>query len=273
MPLIALCQELPKDNTEWVQILPSGPQIKGLDGRTFSLSNPELIVEAFNERGLPLVVDYEHGSEDGEGPDEQVAAGWIEELEVRDDGVWAKVEWTEKAQNHISSKEYRFISPAFLHTVSGEIKRFSSVGLTNKPNLVMTALNSEEAENGRNWDELSLALGSDVNSPESALKALNRVKLNQQNAENEKLVSSAMQKGAFPPSQREFMLTACNSQGAEKFSAFIAAMGKPFAHLKKPIKQSTASKSPHSKLTPLQKAVCRQVDVSEELFLSTNKED
>ncbi len=40
MPVTALCKELDEKASQWVQILPSGPDIKGLDGRSWVLRNP-----------------------------------------------------------------------------------------------------------------------------------------------------------------------------------------------------------------------------------------
>lgn len=42
-----------------------------------------------------------------------IAAGWIEDLELRDDGLWALIRWTSKARGHILADEYRFLSPEF----------------------------------------------------------------------------------------------------------------------------------------------------------------
>jgi hypothetical protein len=46
------------------------------------------------------------------------AAGWIKELQVRDDGIFGRVEWTEAAAAAIKAGEYRYLSPVFFHDQS-----------------------------------------------------------------------------------------------------------------------------------------------------------
>jgi phage I-like protein len=61
-------------------------------------------------------IDYNHLSF-GETliPDQGVAAGWIKDLEKRDDKtLWATVEWTPRAAKHIEDREFRYISPIFI---------------------------------------------------------------------------------------------------------------------------------------------------------------
>lgn len=128
---------------EWIQLLPAGPTIQGTDGRAWTLTDPADLITAFQRRSTPLVVDWEHSSEH-RAPQglEAPAAGWIHRLELRGGAVWGNVSWTPKAAQQIQAREYRFLSPVFMHEKdSGRIVRLSSVALTNQPNLAMTALN------------------------------------------------------------------------------------------------------------------------------------
>jgi phage I-like protein len=126
----------------WVQLLPNGPEITGRDTRSWMISDPQAVVAASLARG-PLHIDYEHASEHRaplglEAP----AAGWITALEARGNGIWAQVEWTPRAAQMIADREYRFISPTFIYDgKTHEILEIISAGLTNQPNLDMTALN------------------------------------------------------------------------------------------------------------------------------------
>ncbi len=97
-------------------------------------------IERFRARGLDMVIDYEHQTEgaDYASPDGRApAAGWIRELENRGrDGLWAKVQWTQKAQEYLENREYRYYSPVFL--VSKGTRRLVEllrVALTNAPRL------------------------------------------------------------------------------------------------------------------------------------------
>ncbi len=131
-----------------VQILPAGLHIKGRDGRSFRLSDPEGLVARFNARQEPTPVDYEHGSEiKARQGEKSPAAGWVTGLEHEPQvGVFATIEWTPTAASEIQERAYRFISPAVLQTPNGEIKGISSLGLTHKPNLEIAALNRKDDE-------------------------------------------------------------------------------------------------------------------------------
>lgn len=130
---------------DWIMLIPQGRIIVGRDKRTFTVNDPAAIITATRAH-LPLPVDYMHDFENRSPGDETPAAGWIEELEVRDGAIWGRVDWTPKAAASIADKEYRFISPAFFHTAdaSAEIIKLSSAGLVHRPNFVMPALNHEQ---------------------------------------------------------------------------------------------------------------------------------
>lgn len=135
---LALCKlTLSEDGKppEWVELVPPG-KVVALDGRKFNNSKPQAVVDKFNANTLDLPIDWEHSSEikAPEG-DEAPAAGWINKLEVREGSIWGRVEWTERGTASLISKEYRYISPAFMHTKTGVVTELVSVGLTNKPAL------------------------------------------------------------------------------------------------------------------------------------------
>jgi len=136
--------DAPRVAPGWIQLLPAGRNITGLDGREWLNDAPDRVAR---ETRIPLVVDFEHASEHRapQGLDAP-AAGWIERLEVRpDSSLWGQVEWTNRARQQIAEREYRYLSPTFLYAKENRrIVRLTSVGLTNQPNLEMTALNQEE---------------------------------------------------------------------------------------------------------------------------------
>lgn len=128
---------------DWIQLLPAGPEIIGADGRAWTLPDPAPVLTAFAARGKPLPVDWEHSSEHRapQGLDAP-AAGWIDQLEARDGEIWGHVEWTPKAIQQITDREYRFLSPVFTYQkTNSQIIELVSAGLTNQPNLNLTALN------------------------------------------------------------------------------------------------------------------------------------
>lgn len=140
----------PKENSnptttvpDWIELIPAGPAIIGIDGRQWNNDTPERIVSAFTARIHPMVVDYEHASEHRapQGLDAP-AAGWIDRLEIRAGAIWGHVEWTAQARQRIEAREYRFISPVFtFEKASSRIAALQSAALTNQPNLNLTALN------------------------------------------------------------------------------------------------------------------------------------
>ena len=143
---LALNMELPSGEIpDWVELLPAGQIVTGRDGRAWRNSNPQGVVDQFVNRNVDLVIDWEHASEH-RAPNGQdaPAAGWVKELAVRDGAIWGRVEWTERAIAQLQRKEYRYLSPVFLFTRDeNQIARLSSAGLTNQPNLELTALNQQ----------------------------------------------------------------------------------------------------------------------------------
>ena len=63
------------------------------------------------------------------------AAGWIKAMELRDDGIWGQIEWTESGAAAVAGKEYRYLSPVFTFDKSGQVKRLLRASLINNPAL------------------------------------------------------------------------------------------------------------------------------------------
>jgi len=132
---------------EWVELIPAGPRVVGRDGRAWLHDRPQSIVDAFTARNTPLPLDWEHATEHKAPRGEAApAAGWIEELEARDGGaIWGRVAWTPRGASMVANREYRFLSPVFgYEPATTRIRYLASAGLTNTPNLHLTALNREE---------------------------------------------------------------------------------------------------------------------------------
>lgn len=99
------------------------------------------MIANFESQKNPIPLTYEH-------PDYKAAAaagnaipaaGWVHSLQVRDDGLWAFVEFTAKAASHVREGEYRYCSIVmdFRSTdrATGEETgaRLFEVGLVNRP--------------------------------------------------------------------------------------------------------------------------------------------
>jgi phage I-like protein len=161
---------------DWIQLLPAGPAITGADGRAWTLPDPQTLIATFTARNKPLVVDWEHSSAHRapQGLDAP-AAGWIDRLEARNGAIWGHVDWTPKAAQQLINKEYRFLSPSFTYAKPGhQIVALVSAGLTNQPNLNLTALNQEQSPMDLTaiTAALGLAAGADIAAIVAAITAL-----------------------------------------------------------------------------------------------------
>lgn len=117
---------------EWIHMLPLGI-LELTDSRSpiqVDQAALDSILEAFVKRGNDLVIDYEHATLSG---NEAPAAGWIKELEARPDGLWARVDWTDKAAAYIRNKEYRYFSPVLPLDAKRRPTQMLNAGLTNFP--------------------------------------------------------------------------------------------------------------------------------------------
>ncbi|MBB4199062.1 hypothetical protein CCR94_16330 [Rhodoblastus sphagnicola] len=174
---VALNAEAAEGAPEWVQLLPAGPRLQGVDGRSWTLSDPQKMIVAFNRRGLDLPIDFEHAqwvkAPKGEAAP---AAGWIEALEIRDGKIFGRVAWTQKGAAAINSREYRYLSPSFAHDARGELIEVVGAGLVNRPNFRQAALNQESIS----MKELLKKLGlPDTATENDAIAAVDRLQVAQ----------------------------------------------------------------------------------------------
>lgn len=82
-------------------------------------------------RAVDIVVDYEHQTlTNSQAP----ASGWIKRLVLKNDGIYAAVEWTNRAKDYLRNKEYRYLSPVVLVRKSDrKVSQLHSIALTNTP--------------------------------------------------------------------------------------------------------------------------------------------
>jgi len=134
---------------DWVHLLPAariGQQVATSDQRgPYVMGNPAEIIAASFATADALEVDVNHATyiaaPKGGRSD---AVGWVKEMQVRDDGIWGRVEWTPEGQKLVADKAYRKISPVIIHDIKKNILRIANVSLVNRPNLRgLTALNQE----------------------------------------------------------------------------------------------------------------------------------
>jgi phage I-like protein len=130
---------------EWVHLIPAGT-FSGRDGRGPFTLDAKAVLDAFAANGADLPIDYDHQSltaDEKAGP--VPAAGWIKELQAREDGIWARVEWTPRAAELLANKEYRYLSPVFRYrTKDGRVVALTGAGLTHNPDLYLQAAASRK---------------------------------------------------------------------------------------------------------------------------------
>ncbi len=116
---------------EYIRVLPLGyiSSEKGdflVDSESF-----QMMKEHMEHRAVDIVIDYEHQTlRDMQAP----AGGWIKELVLKSDGIFARVEWTKRAKDYLQNREYRYLSPVVMvRNKDHKASQIHSVALTNTP--------------------------------------------------------------------------------------------------------------------------------------------
>lgn len=130
---------------EWHLIAPIGEipgtmlGEKGGKIRIVQVLNREALQKIAERVKEPILVDREHWSDDPDG--DTSAMAWINNVELREDGLYARFEWTDEGMKAVENKRYRFVSPVFAVPVTNKAGArvqplaLLSVALTNKPNI------------------------------------------------------------------------------------------------------------------------------------------
>lgn len=105
----------------------------------FDVLSQELVMAKYAERGVPMLMDYEHQSM-VDPPIEAPASAKSFVPEVRNGDLWAtQIVWTDRGRAYLESGEYRLFSPAFgfdeLDDGRMRVTKLINVALTNNPAL------------------------------------------------------------------------------------------------------------------------------------------
>ena len=180
---------------EIISVLPLGhvKSAKGefdVDGESFAAMKAQIA-----QRGVDLVVDYEHQTLTGE---QAPAAGWVKELFLDDGQIKARVEWTDRAKAYLSNREYRYLSPVItVRKADNKAMGLHSIALTNTPAIehmeaIVNSLNFEGGQNTMDFmKELAKLLGLGEDATEEQVKEALKVCLE----ENKSLKESAAEAG------------------------------------------------------------------------------
>ncbi len=173
---IELAFAQPGTAPDWVHLFPLG-DVVATDGRKWRLEGPERVIAASLLDGRSLPIDRDHAAdmiEERRGAGTAPAAGWIEKLEARADGVWGLVDWTDRGRAEVAAREYRYLSPVFLVDEGGRVTRILRASLTNIPAITeLQALAAAEhpAATGGKMEQVIKALGLKADAAEAAVLA------------------------------------------------------------------------------------------------------
>jgi phage I-like protein len=208
----------------------------------------------------------------------------------------------------IADREYRFISPVFTYRRdNGEIVALISAGLTNQPNLDMTALNRrDEFRTGASMNLKALCQALNLNeeaSPEAVLAAvnalikradnpplekfvprtdydaavkkaadaeatLNQIKASARETEITELVEGAIKAGKITPATKDFYLATCRAEGGiAAFKKFLEAAPVLSVKVDSGLDKKGDPGAAKGALSEQEKAVCQNLGVTEEDYL------
>lgn len=214
---------------DWIQLLPNSAEFTAVDGREFIIKDALEIISVSVRKNVDINIDYEHSIKD-KTKDIKPAAGWIKELAIRDNAIWGRVEWTPKATQMITNKEYRYLSPLLstIPTIDGKhmINKIVNVALTNYPALEMSAFcNNNDVLELDDFHDLSAmsAIAELMNiescSPSDILKALQSKQSEQEIQACTADVDAAISAYVFPRACEDDLLTMRRTLGQEKFQS------------------------------------------------------
>lgn len=125
------------ESDEYIRIVPLGDfPYHHVFGHKLTAEHLSEMVANFNRYSTDVFIDYDHESVFWGSTR---AAGWITELELREDGLYCKYpEFTPAAREAIANREFRYFSPVYFLETNGKDgerhgARLDSVALTNRP--------------------------------------------------------------------------------------------------------------------------------------------
>jgi len=255
------------NNQQWVHLLPMG-QFSASDGRgPWLVDNAEQVITNTLERAgsRKIPIDYDHQIDrSAQNGQPAIAAGWITQLQERDDGIWGLAEWTDKASAHLAAKEYRYLSPVIHYDASGKVTRISRAALVNNPALELTALASEQAAN------LQEELTDTQDKLQTALAQLESFQQEAKTKETDQLVDTAAAQGRILPFQKEFAAKLC-ALDTGLFGDFVKLVERDNLALFKEVDYGQEQEHAQA-LSEDEKTICKALGHTHEEFTQLGKD-
>lgn len=209
---------------------------KGHNAGPFELTLPDLeqMVTNFNNAtAIEVVADYEHATLSG---NPAPAAGWVKELKVEDNALYARIDWLDDAKELIKAKKYKYLSPVLVPHMVDQVTgddigwALHSVALTNKPFF-------EELDAVQAKKETQVQTKEEKVLDEKTKAEIEKLKKEKQDLEDENATLKAAKAEAkideaitakkIHPDQKESLL-AFSKNDPDGFEKFLAA-AKPIA--------------------------------------------
>lgn len=204
---------LNKKEFKKIEVVKTG-QWRGHVNGEFTIDEKDLlnIKNNFDGQKIDLVVDLDHATiNKGTGE----AYGWIKELEIKGDTLYAKVQWTKQGEKLIKEKKYKYISPVLLfNTIDPKSGKnigvsLQSVALTNIPfmeDLGQVQLNKQQ-DKGKKMDKEELKRLQEENKTlKKEIKTLKEQLQKQQDEQATKEVDSAIAANKVTKEQRDSLI-------------------------------------------------------------------
>ncbi|MCS7187444.1 MAG: phage protease [Armatimonadota bacterium] len=150
---------------DWIRIIPKGTFYRGGQVYKFDEDYLRKLKENFDKKlfGQDVPVNFEHQlSPLG-------AAGWVKALEVRDDGLYAQIEWTDIGKEAVEKGRFKYVSVELGGTVDPKTGKelkdvLTGLALTNRPFFkALTALAAADPDWVANDDPLNIPIHDDRN--------------------------------------------------------------------------------------------------------------
>lgn len=156
--------------TVWCQIAPFGEFPGKRDGEdVVQLCDRQAFDQVISSFKPEVLVDFEHRAEN---TDDTSASAWVQELAVRDDGLWGLLRFTDTGAKAVRGRRLRFLSPVWPLDADGRPVMLKSVALTNTPNFdLRPVLNKAQGGETKKGQTQMKELAALYGLPETATEA------------------------------------------------------------------------------------------------------
>jgi len=192
--MVVICRDCGEGGIpDEIQVIPYGRHDTPKGTFELDSAGADAVIATFEAQKNDMVIDYEHQTLAGT---EAPAAGWIKKLINKGkEGIWASVEWTERAKKYLANKEYRYLSPVFMKRIAdNKVTQLINVALTNQPNIdgMVPVVNKDRGlikKEGNGMKDLLKLLGlTGEATEEQAIVAVNKIIADKQALEGKSAV-------------------------------------------------------------------------------------